>query len=265
MTRFFPILLALMACSDPDDVENGTVVGNPGETAFRVADGDGFETVGARVGVESMVWVACDGTLQEENVDQVIDLTDEDQAFAIPNGVWCAAALVLYDSVELDIAVGGEERFTVVVEVELIEVWNEDGFEIDGDQTVFELGNPGWLSAEDVENAEWLEEFEGDERSVMVVDDAIAFDLAGGSGLFADTDGDGFLADNERMEAPLATGDAHPSSEQETENDAETEAPVTTASGDLQTGGGCGRSDSNLVYAFLVPVMGLGRRRFRAS
>ena len=104
MKRLIPILLALMACSDPDDVENGTVVGNPGETAFRMAEGDGFETVGARVGVESMVWEACDGTLQEENVEQVIELTDEDQAFATPNGVWCAAALVPYESVELDIA-----------------------------------------------------------------------------------------------------------------------------------------------------------------
>lgn len=265
MKRLIPILLALMACSDPDDVENGTVVGNPGETAFRMAEGDGFETVGARVGVESMVWEACDGTLQEENVEQVIELTDEDQAFATPNGVWCAAALVPYESVELDIAVGGEDRVTVVVDVDLIEVWNEDGFEIDGDQTVFELGNPGWLSVEDVENAEWIEEFEDDDRSVVVVDDGVAFALAAGSGLFADTDGDGFLADNERTEAPLAAGDAHPSSEEDPENDAETEAPVNAASGDLQTGGGCGRSDSKLVYAFLLPVMGLGRRRFRAS
>ena len=284
--RFMIVSVVLVACSSVDDRDDGTVVGNPGETSFRVADPEDFEPNGARLGVDAVTWTSCRGSDQVQSIDDDIDLLDEEQSIDAPNGEWCSVVVSMTGPLVLEVSVDwddvddeeedwddvdeNEERsIYAVLDVPELVLVNSDGFSVDESMTVLELASPGWVSLGDLlDSDDWEEDEEG--AYVFVSDGSLIESVADGSGLFHDRDGDGFVGSEERESGPLASGDQHPDNPSDPQ-DGESEtvdagsAEVTTGSGDLQTGGGCGRSESNLNVAFLVPLVVFGCRRFSSN
>ena len=82
-------MITLMGCTS-DDTHEGTVVGNPGDAAFRVADGldTSFERVSGFI--ESVELSDCDGGSKFVELDEEFDFL-EPHAVELPAGTWCEA------------------------------------------------------------------------------------------------------------------------------------------------------------------------------
>ena len=59
------LLATLTGCSQADDRDQGTVVGNPGDAALRIAPVDDGEVISARTSVSGMSLESCDGSQTE--------------------------------------------------------------------------------------------------------------------------------------------------------------------------------------------------------
>ena len=164
------ILTALLACPAPgDDGHDATSVGNPGKMGARVAKGSGTETISAEADATGFFLTPCD-------VDEatVVDLDGEldllgGGAFEVPGGTWCSLVLSLHDTLVVEGTGSREQTFALELQVEGITLSSEDGFTIDGDDFVLELGTPGWFDEEIL--------FGDDGREVLVDDEHPLHDL----------------------------------------------------------------------------------------
>jgi hypothetical protein len=218
--------------------------------------------------------VDCEGknTVIELGPDgEDIDFLD-DPGFEWPPGDWCEAAVtfdeplyihgVLFPNDEPDEDEDEEEDeefdFELILSVGTVVVVTDDGFAVDGNNHVFELGIRGWINP-------WLVDL--DREDLVVTDeehplhDELADVVTHESGLFEDEDTDGFLSDEEYYEGPVARGDARDEDEQDNiEDEPPAEADSGAESIELSASkGGCGRSDFS--FAWLLPLCLFSSRR----
>jgi hypothetical protein len=162
MSRFVWIVAIATACSGSDETSQGTVVGNPGDTSMQLARTAGVDVVEAYTFVDTFEWVDCDGDRSVVDVQSEINLLDESSVEG-PSGEWCSLTVQLGDTLVIEAALvddGDDEilRFQLDLDVEYLQMNAQDGFVIDGDSTVIELGQPDWFVLEEIE----LEDDEGD-------------------------------------------------------------------------------------------------------
>ncbi|MGB0638515.1 MAG: hypothetical protein ACPGTU_04225 [Myxococcota bacterium] len=318
MSRLVWIVVIATACSGSDETSQGTVVGNPGDTSMQLARSAGAEVVDAYTVIDALEWVDCNGDDFAVDVQSEINLLDGDPIES-PHGEWCALTIQLGDAllIEAEVVQGDDDEMLWVqldLEVESIRLDARDGFVIDGDSTVVELGEADWLElnerdldegderideCDDVEErleelleacedgdeeaceelddvTDWYEENcteddeEDDERRILIDSDSSAHDafarqFALGSALYEDSNGDGWLSDDERTAGSVAAGTEHTDSvdEESSADDAASDTEMRfDTEGDIEVGG-CGRSESNLAW-FLLPLFVFPLRRPRA-
>lgn len=190
-------LLALMGC---DNVEQGTVVGNPGDTMTVVAEGKGVsyeDTTGFAVAWQM---TDCDGVVTEEPMNDAIDLAGE--VLEMPGGTWCSVGLELIE-LELEGIGGDEATFTIELEGGLVELESAAGLIVDGGDYYFELGYEDWIDAEALGLRPGQDVDVGaDHEAYEELQDA----LLQGSAIFVDADGDRALHPDERDAGAAAVG-----------------------------------------------------------
>ena len=236
------ILLALLACTEPSPSE-GTVVGNPGDAALRLARTSGISGLEAYVVVSGLEMTGCSaGMVESREAREEIDLV-RGGLLSLPAGDWCGvrlqfgAPVEIFGSAEDDDEVG-LEAFLDIGEVLLD---SSSAFAVDGASFVLELGEPGWLDRDsfertgedceelweyfeeleeacdeedDEEACEELEELEEEIRECGMdeIDEdhpsytELVSALSSGSGLYADPDGDREISAEERDAGPVASG-----------------------------------------------------------
>lgn len=208
MLRLFVLVVLSAGCRSGTATDAGTVVGNPGDNAMRVADGEGVELQAARVGVSRVTWVSCSEEIKNATeVDAEVDLMGPD-TFAVPTGTWCSYWVEFSTPLDLELVASDDpgDRGQVSLDVGKVATFSEGGFTIDGDATVLELGYPGWLPLEAFldDEGDWV----ADELdSTHPLHDELVEVLIDGSALFEDRDADGQISEQERDDSELAHGD----------------------------------------------------------
>ena len=240
------MIALLLACSD---VEQGTVVGNPGDTMTVAADGKDVsfeESTGFAVG-----WhlTDCSGTPTEEELNDAIDLAGE--ILELPHGTWCGVGLELIE-IEIEGFGANDAGFYLDLEGGLVELASDEGVAVDGGTYVFELAEEGWIDAEDLDLRDG-EDVEIDERHEAY--DGILEALLRGSALYVDSDADGFLHPDERDAGAEATGDLR----EDDRRDGDTGDAERDDDGD---GRGC--ATAPVGGGLLLALLMLHRRRTRA-
>lgn len=178
------LLLSLFGCNDGD---SGVSVGNPNkDTLLRIGPpGDDITLDLATVGVASIVLVGADGEVS-------VDPPSETDVLAgvtldLPAGDWMSVSLGLTGALTL-VGLDGEGVVDVQLSVpEVSVVAMREAIEL-GEPHVFELGFPGWLSAEEVG---WGRGTDHIVREGDVEHDVLVGFVSERSALHADLDGDG--------------------------------------------------------------------------
>ena len=255
MFRLFSLMSLIGGCRSSTTSDEGTVVGNPGDSAMRVAEPADGEIERASVFVDYFSWIGCNGEDTDIEVDEQIDLMGTHH-IEIPAGRWCEAWAVLSGPLEMvtepmETDFGEDEAYIVLsLDVEAVALYGEDGWVIDAETTVLELGHPGWFSVDDLwdgSSSELLVDREHPDHEQLT---GKIFD---GSALFEDPDSDGEVSDEERDNGPIALGADHPQHEEKQDDPEE--------DNDRKAVGGCG-GDSGVGWLFL-PVGLMSRRRWR--
>ncbi len=238
MTDSRTLLLGLaglsMACaSGVVRRDSGVAVGNPGNLRASIAPGEDVSFSAARIYIEQVWLVGCDGTEQSLATELWLDL-DAGDAVELPNGSWCG---LVAESVTLEaVAESERNRVELALELDFIDLYGESWNPADGD-VLMRLGSVGWLSAE------WLEQ-DGPELAEELVEI-----LMEDSALVRDLNGNG--QDDDEPELAIADEEAVDWDEPE-------EEPVEEAEGGCHTAGAGTGSAGVLVV--LLGVLGLRRR-----
>ena len=250
------LFLVALGCTSPDETDEGTWVGNPGEMTARLAPGDElfFEEAGTVLIGASFLACDEDGEDRDALLLEPMDLLGGNY-LEIPGGAYCEALLFADISIYLagEADDGGTGTFAMEIPIGEI-VFASYGFEVDANQLIFELGVPGWINPEDL----GLEDGEHQDHDFesSVAGDAGAF-LTGLSQIFEDDDGDGEVSDAERDDnGPLAVtweleeewpeGDPNSDDDDEDPDD-----------GSCSAVGGVGMG----FFAVLISMVSLRRRR----
>jgi len=198
MTSHLLLFIAMIGCRSGSVSDQGTVVGNPGDNAMRVAEGNDLALVSARTTVDTMAWSGCDGDVEVIELAQEFDLL-ANHAFEMPLGTWCDVTIVFSDSLSVE-ATGIDEAddttITLDLNVESASLHANGGFVIANSRHVLELGYPGWLDAEELSD-----------EDASAKDAALIDIVSNRSALFADENNDGNISDEERETGPVASGD----------------------------------------------------------
>lgn len=151
--------------------DGGVAVGNPGNLRASIAPGEDVAFSAARIYIEQVWLVGCDGMEQSLATELWLDL-DAGDALELPNGSWCG---LVAESVSLEAMAASERsRVELALELDFIDLYGEPWNPADGD-VLMRLGSAGWLSAE------WLEE-DGPELAeelaeILMEDSALVRDL----------------------------------------------------------------------------------------
>jgi hypothetical protein len=273
MMRYFWLLGCLFGCVDDGGTDEGTVVGNPGDTKMRVAELGHGELTQARTRIQDIVWAGCDGTDQIVEVVANIDLLD-DATTPTPTGEWCGLWVGLSEPLVLQLFVPDwDKEVLFYLEIEDLFLDSPTSFTTDNENLVFEWGYQNWFLDQQRPLEDWLldEDRWEDEERIEVPEEGPVYDAVVGvfaeaSAVYADEDGDGRINDEERSVGPLASGSDHPQSTGSQDDD-EQEEIVTddeanmNEQGQLKVGSGCASSESKLGWGILFPLVILGRRR----
>ena len=187
------------------DTNPGTVVGNPGSSAMRVADGLGVHTTTARVFVDQTRWTDCSGEGQDIDVNETVDLLRSDNLEA-PPGHWCEVQIVFGGLLELEgVSDLGSAPVSVHIELDTAVLSAPGGFVIENDPIVLELAYPNWFETGDLVAAD------SPERGYSIGPgdrghDGFSTVIALESGLYADPTGDGEVDEGERSAGTAAQG-----------------------------------------------------------
>lgn len=182
-----PLFVGLLLASACHDERSGVSIGNPNKnTLLRVAPpGDGLELDAAEVQVVGIVLVGPEGETRTDPPSDRDVLAGVD--LGLPAGAWTAVELELRDAF-LVTGTDRGARLDLALEVPEVAVSaTRLPFEL-GEPHVFELGFPGWLSAEQVG---WMA---GDEHVVRRSDpehDRLVELVTERSALLVDADGNG--------------------------------------------------------------------------
>ena len=190
------LLLGLVGCA-VGSTEEGTSVGNPGETAMRLAPDTAAEPSHARLPIKRLQVTPCGGQPIEIARDVVVDLLAADAGLVLPAEPLCRVLILPDGPLEVDLltASGGEALLALALPNLNVRAADPAGVDAALVPVVVELGAPDWWSdvglsvgAGSVRTIE-----EGDEGH-----DALVAAIVDGSALYADRDGNGDLADDER-------------------------------------------------------------------
>ncbi len=186
-----PLLLALSApaCLSADP---GTIVGNPGQMRVAVAPAHGLTLDGARLTVEELRFVACDGAEVAMPIEGSLDLIDP-VLLQAPGGTWCGLHLDPAGPLLLDGAAPAGGRLMAELNLPAVDI-AANQLQVDGGFIVVELGGPGWL------NAQALGINGRDDVSIVPGDplhDGLVEAISTLSAAYPD-DGDGWVSDAER-------------------------------------------------------------------
>lgn len=191
----FAALSAVSACG-VDITASGTAVGNPTDMSGHVAPGAslGWESATARV--STVAFTDCAGAQEVRTIDADVDLLGG-TSLEVPAGSWCRFGLAFASPLALSGATEGGDSFAFALVVDAVSVAAPRGISTDAGPFVFELGSPGWVSADDVAA--------GQPDSIRQSELVAA--LKSTSSLYRDPDGDGAVGDDERDEGREAGSD----------------------------------------------------------
>jgi len=266
------LIVSLFGCSDDGGSDQGTVVGNPGDAKFRMAESDSVEVEHARTVVDEVVWLGCDGGEEVVEVEREVDLLD-DVSVALPVGDWCGLAVGLSEPLQLEMYVADWDKDVVLyLEFDGLLLDAPSSVETNDSDVVLEWGFPGWFSGQQRDLERWVIEEDAwdDEEPVELTEessmhDGLAEVFADASAVFLDSNGDGWVGEDERAQGPLASGQDHPQYAEildEEEEQMAIDGGVNTGQQEeLTVGPGCASSESNLTWIGLFPVLLMGRRR----
>jgi hypothetical protein len=165
----------------------GTGVGNPGTTQMVTARAHEATLEKGEGVLAGLDWTSCRGGVEIVEVGEEVDLLDSG-SFTAPGGRWCALTARFEGPLKYEGTTADDARFTLELDVEAVEVTLADPLEVDETALVLELGFYGWVSKEVLGDpvSDPIEVVPG-----SLVHDNLAEDLAEGSALFLDQDGDG--------------------------------------------------------------------------
>lgn len=238
------LLVAFIGCRG-GQIDSGTYVGNPGQMAVRIAPPDGMVVDGSEAPVDRVELLPC-GSSEPVAVPVDIQFNLIGDFIEIPEGTYCEVGLYL-DGL-LAIHVLGEEGGEALLDVDLGWVALSGSTPVEGNALVLEVGQPGWIGAEEL----------GVEDGVAVVinpetDPDAHWELVDRlfttSALFEDSDANGEVDDNERDLGALAIVVEQDPDAQDT--DATTEDP----------GCACDAGPSRGLLMGLLPLFWVRRRR----
>ncbi len=247
---FLLVVTSLGGCTNPDDVHDGTAVGNPGVVAFALGETVNMDVEFAEA---SAGWVGVRGCgVDEEQAIEREEPTiplDGEVAFELPLGTWCTLMLddlqVYFEGHHGD-AEDGEFMIGLNLGAIQVNAGSFDGFTVGADQGfVLELGSPGWVAAEDI-GLEPNNEVAIDDQSPL--HEPVALAMLETTALYADPNTDSVVSEEERDAgaAGAVTND------------------VPTEPDPIEGGGACAAAGSGTasLWALLLPL--IVRRRPRA-
>lgn len=193
--------VGVVACKTPADP--GTSVGNPTMVAVRLAPAGDLEFTEVRADIAGIVLESCAGGLEEAPFDANMDLMHA-PGVAIPAGNWCEMALLFASPVLVHAE--GVNGGSLQMDLDVEESWvgHPQGLWIDDNTLVWELGGPGWTSAEMLGIEEGVDLQFGTETPES---QGLSGVLVESAALWFDDDANGHLDELEREEEPLAAFD----------------------------------------------------------
>ena len=275
MKGFFWCWVAI-GCSQNAVQDDGTVVGNPGDGALRLAEVSDGEVIAARTRISAVEMEHCSGRMEVVDTDANFDLM-EGNALELPHGQWCGLQVVMEEPLYLEaVSDDGTILLEMTLAVESVALFSEDGFEVEQNNFNIELGYPGWISMDpeilvdelELDIEEWEDRLfvDVDTDDGDIHDDFSAL-FADASGMYADPNSDGMIDAEERATGWVAGGVDHPAQPDEDEADTPTTGGAVGtqdlgSEAPLQTGAGCGAQESRLEWMFIGPLMIMGFRRY---
>jgi len=243
-------VLALLAACDAELTSEGTIVGNPGDGMVALARAEGLTFEVINVTMDDLYLEDCGGEGELVPLAPRWDLL-EPNALHLPMGDWCELSLVV-TALFVEGVDTSERAFSLDLEPGRV-VLESDGFTIGEAAYLLELGSPNWVTAEALSDGDGAEVTEGHPLFEPLNDN-----LALGSALFLDADGDRALSEDERDDGLLAAGPER----EEDELDTGVDIGVDTAAGDEAGGAvllrpGCGGGGQG----WLLLLLPLFRRR----
>ena len=253
MMRSSWLVLALVGCATEAPPPNGTSVGNPGKVSYRLAPPTEIDVVEASLQSVTTDLVGCDGARES-----VVAAEDEDlvvgDAEVMPPGTWCGLTLSV-DVLTVD-GTAGEITASITLEPPwVLTLWMAEPVVVDETEYVLEIGEPGWVTAGQLAP-------EGDLAGTITpesdVAPLIAQNVAVGTGLYLDGDGDGVVSDAERQAGTLASATWLPPAELGAEDTGDDVDPVSVE--------GCGNCSTGASPAFggVASLLALAARRRKA-
>jgi len=238
------------------DTDQGTIVGNPGDSMVRVAPTSDVDLVEAFALIDGIELVPCEGEMVSVDLDEEFDLLAP-EVIELPTGAWCELNVIWGDSLYFD--GDGADNNSFELDLSVDETLTEGDIEITSDETyIIEIGHPDWLSVASLglQADEQLYIGDGDPQH-----DELADDVVSTSGVFHDPNADGQIDDEERDQGPLAAGDARDDQPPPREDSTDTDAGTDTGTGRIVAEGvGCkGGSTSWLFLLPLFPLFGFRR------
>ncbi len=185
------MFILLLACVEAPDHE-GIAIGNPPSVTARLAPVDGAQGTAARMHV-SEVTAGCGAELSMISDIGAIDLLGANE-LPVPSAEACVLSIGASSALELAFLRDDGTHVQGALDIGTLSLMSDEGVELTG-SWVFELGAPGWLSADMLDGEAPLAP--GSETYGLVV-----AALRSGSGLFADLDEDGQVSAFERAAGP---------------------------------------------------------------
>ena len=195
------MMLYLLACAS-ETTFSGTFVGNPGKGNTQVAESEGIAFSRASTSVQYVYYFRGDSEFVDAP-SQDIDLLNPESEFPIMAGSWDSIVLEMEPGISMEGNANDTQNFTWELPSLFIRLdFQEPG--IEEGEYLFSLGQPNWLSAEQLvdlgNGSDTLVIEESEELNRSLIDT-----LETGSALYHDSNGDGIISEEERQES-IATG-----------------------------------------------------------
>ncbi|MEL6348668.1 MAG: hypothetical protein AAFV53_36525 [Myxococcota bacterium] len=222
------MIFFLIACSEYTTYP-GVLVGNPGEIKVQTAQTDAGTFRTGSSATSALVLQTCAADITTNDTGSSIDLLGA-STIAVPPGEWCRLRLDFDEPLVWTLDTETRTDVPISLEVEQL-ILRSSGFPADGLTMVLEIGEPGWISLEDIP-----------EEGGISNDPLLIEAVVEGSSLARDDNADGQISDDEPL---LAASD-------------EVDAPRPP-----RQGGGCGNEFELQATDSALMVMAIFGMRFR--
>lgn len=190
------LFAALLGACNTDGTFGGTAVGNPTGMDMSVGAPKGSSVESASLPGADLAVIACDGRTQQVDIPHTIDLLEREPIELLPGPI-CEIRLLPGGPIQMQTAYDNDgEAVLIDLHLDLPDL----SFVLTGDAPalVMEFGHTGWLD---------VIELELDKKSEKItpgdpLHDEILALLIGETGLYADSDEDGFVDEGSALLAP---------------------------------------------------------------